>query len=65
MTQKQTIKDVTDAKSKKIILIDDPANPPGSLDQNSKPPEGPWMYLSTGHYQEDTKDAIKILDYQD
>ena len=65
MTQKQTIKDVADAKGKQIILIDDLANPPESLDQNSKPPEGPWMYLSKGDYQEDTKDAIKVLDYQD
>ena len=57
MTKKKTIKDVTDAKSKQIILIDDLANPPKSLDQNSKPPEGPWMYLSKGDYQEDTKFA--------
>ena len=65
MTQQQTIKDVADAKSKQIILIDDPANSPESLDQNSKPPESPWMYLSKGDYVEDTKDAIKVFDYQD
>ena len=61
----QPIKNEADIIRKQLILVDDPASPHDSLDQNSKPLEGPWMYFSGGEYKEDTKDAIKVLDYQD